>query len=203
MARVTFPALVIALVVIALVVMVKAAPESVTSSPVRPAPVMSVTPTAVPSPTPVSTYTHGRSLCTGSMEPAVGCLDKVLYQDNVEPADVLVGSIISVESCGKRFTHRVVEIVDTGGQRYYRTKGDALQQVDNCWIRHGDVYGLMVSVEKNVEMANAELRDAVNSAKARLLASPDDPDAIAAYHCWRRAAKTSKFPGHIPHRCEE
>ena len=89
---------------------------------------------------------------------------------------------------------------ETGGQRYYQTKGDANPQPDNCWIPHHDVYGLIVGLERNAVPENAALRDGVNAARAAMRANPSDPVAIATYHCCRRAALTAS-PGDIPHEC--
>ena len=47
---------------------------------------------------------------------------------------------------------------------------------------------------------NAALRDGVNAARDAMLANPNDPKAIATFHCWRRAAHTAS-PGVIPHEC--
>ena len=109
--------------------------------------------------------------------------------------------IIRVESCGTRYTHRVVEIRQLDGTWYYLTKGDAFDKPDNCWAPHRDVLGVVVKVERNLYPENTKLRQAVNAAKAEMLANPRDPDAVARYHCWRRAAYASRYPGDIPHEC--
>ena len=157
-------------------------------------------PVATPTPTPDGLERVG-AMCTGSMEPAITCLDLMLSQPSPAADMVKVGSIIRVASCDRRFTHRVVEIRETGGQRYYRTQGDASAAHDNCWIPHRDVLGLVVEIQRNVRLQNSRLRDAVNVAEAEMLANPDNPVAIAAYHCWHRAAHAAGYPGHIPHEC--
>ena len=156
-----------------------------------------VAPTHTP---PTAMLPRLRPACTGSMEPTITCLDLMVEQPVFKPADIQIGSIIRVASCGRRFTHRVVALSETGGQRYYQTKGDANPQPDNCWIPHHDVYGLIVGLERNAVPENAALRDGVNAARAAMRANPSDPVAIATYHCWRRAALTAS-PGDIPHEC--
>ena len=171
--------------------------------PPPPRPTPYPTATAVPTATPVDAgLDRTEAHCTGSMSPAITCLDQILSRPDPTPAMILVGSIIRFQSCKERiFAHRVVQIREVGGQVYYQTKGDAVDQPDHCWVPHEDVRDLVVSVEKNAVPENRWLRDQMIAARAALRANPDDPDAIAAYHCWRRVARSSDSENAATHDC--
>lgn len=133
--------------------------------------------------------------CTGSMEPAITCLDHTLSRLRPAPDDIEVSSVIGYESCGLHNLHRVVEIHLIGGKRHYLAKGDNNLHPDNCLVPHEDVTQLVVRVERNLVPENAWLRDEVNAARAEMLANPDDPDAAAKYRYWRDVAATTKYRG--------
>ena len=95
----------------------------------------------------------------------------------------------------------MIALRERDGITYYQTQGDAHELPDNCWFTLADVLDVIVSIERDRVPANTRMRDGFNAAKAAMLANPADPDAIATYHCWRRAALAAKYPGDIPHEC--
>ena len=107
-------------------------------------------------------------LCTGSMEPAITCLDRATWLENVRPEDIVVGAVVSwrtFEDCGVA-VHRVVDVKVEDGTYYYLTKGDANLEPDGCWIPDTHIDGYVLELSKNAEPWNAELRDRVNEAAA-------------------------------------
>ena len=123
--------------------------------------------------------------CTGSMEPAITCLDRVWLVPPTDPEDIVVGVVINVDPhCGegdgdgRGVAHRVTGIKVRNGVHYYATKGDALGAVDTCWIPYSDVLEYLVAVDKDVYPENAELRDRVNGALAAFRAEQAAADAI-------------------------
>ena len=108
--------------------------------------------------------------CTGSMEPAITCLDRVVLVPPTNPEAIVVGVVINVDPfCGegdgdgRGVAHRVTGIKVRNGVHYYATKGDAISRVDTCWIPYSDVLEYIVAVEKNVYPENTGLRNQVNS----------------------------------------
>ena len=82
-----------------------------------------------------------RALCTGSMEPTIGCSDSLLvYKPDRQDLDV--GDIIvfwqSTADCsavmvGAGILHRIVQVIRSAdGQLAFRTQGDALPNRDPC-----------------------------------------------------------------------
>ena len=107
--------------------------------------------------------------CTGSMEPAITCLDVVTLSTDVQAEDIAVGDIISFSSpsCDMALTlHRVVEVVEEDGEVFFDTKGDDSPMPDGCRIRVDEIEGYVIDVERNVRPENAALRKSVNSARS-------------------------------------
>lgn len=82
-----------------------------------------------------------RALCTGSMEPTIGCSDSLLvYKPDRQDLDV--GDIIvfwqptadcSAVTVGAGILHRIVQVIRSAdGQLAFRTQGDALPNRDPC-----------------------------------------------------------------------
>ena len=121
--------------------------------------------------------------CTGSMEPALTCLDTATMLENFAPADILIGTIIDfapVEACGgdaAAVVHRVLDIKVEGGVHYYWPKGDANDADDECWIPEDNVNGYVIAVQKNAQPANSNLRDAVSDSTEDLKSAEAARDA--------------------------
>ncbi|GAB7094958.1 hypothetical protein JCM30237_21110 [Halolamina litorea] len=75
---------------------------------------------------------HSYVVLSGSMEPSIGTGDVVIVADT-PPERVATDDVIAFDRVAgdqKRTTHRVVEVVDRDGDRYFRTKGDANEEPD-------------------------------------------------------------------------
>ena len=151
-------------------------------------------PTNTPAPV-VEPQTHRAGLlCTGSMEPALTCLDEVTIRTDFAPADITVGTIIDflsspVDCPVREGIHRVVDVKVEDGVHYYWTKGDNAE-ADDCWLPESYVHGYVVDVHVGVRPENADLRESVNDSKARLdEARAKYREAAAAYddYCLRWA----------------
>ena len=168
-------------------------------TPTPTSPTATVTPTATAAADQLKVF---RPRCTGSMEPFITCLDHALYRPYPAADAIRVGSVISFTSCKLRgVIHRVVQIREVAGKRYYQTKGDANDQADHCWVQYEDIDALIIRVERNMVPENAWLRDQVNAAHAAMLANPDADAAIATYHCWRRTALAAHSDLTAPQDC--
>ena len=110
-------------------------------------------------------------LCTGSMEPAITCLDRITLLRDFQPSDIVVGAIISYRrppACAgvsNWVLHRVTQIKVEDGTRHYRTKGDASEIDDKCWIPETAVFDYLIGIDKNTTIENQQLRGQVNHAQ--------------------------------------
>ena len=121
-------------------------------------------------------------LCTGSMEPAITCLDGATWVTPADPADIVVGTTISFDpDCTegqvnwRSTAHRVTAIKVVNGVTYYWPKGDANEFADGCWVPYSDVHGYIVELHKGAHPENAFLRDQVNASRVAL----DEAEAVA------------------------
>lgn len=73
---------------------------------------------------------------SGSMQPTIEAGDVVIVADTpperIESGDVM--AFDRIEGDDKRTTHRVVEVVERDGDRYFRTKGDANEEPDSSLV---------------------------------------------------------------------
>lgn len=118
----------------------------------------------------------GHFKCTGSMEPKITCLDEAIWLMNFDPEDIIVGSVISFKpnnecdfssAIGNR-SHRVTSVKQESDIYYFKTKGDANEMDDGCWIPQQDVEGYIIDLRKNAVPNNAALRNMVNEARSTL-----------------------------------
>ena len=130
------------------------------------------TATAAPAPTATPVLIVTQATCTGSMEPAITCLDQRVERWAPLPDDVAVGSVVSFASttcwpddpAAATTSHRVIEVRGSGERTEYLTQGDANPDPD-CWLSHDAIKTVTVDVRRNVYRENTELRDAVNAAR--------------------------------------
>ena len=73
---------------------------------------------------------HSYVVLSPSMRPMLEPGD-VTIVDDVDPATIAAGDVITFElgDESSRTTHRVVEVVEQDGERFFRTKGDANEEV--------------------------------------------------------------------------
>lgn len=85
------------------------------------------------------------AVATGSMVPA---LDRgtLVVVDHVAPSSIHVGSIIafSVGCLPSPTIHRVIQVVSSGTNWTYQTKGDANPVQDPCTVPYADVEGVVI-----------------------------------------------------------
>lgn len=81
---------------------------------------------------------------SGSMEPAYH-VGSVVYVKTADAADLRVGDVITYQlSNSVRVTHRIVEVVEDGGGRAFRTKGDANEEADLGLVQSTAIVGKVV-----------------------------------------------------------
>ena len=131
--------------------------------------------------------------CTGSMEPVLTCLDEVTWLHDFDPADIVVGTTIAFHpACWeseRAIAHRVMDIEVRDGVRYFWPKGDNNREPDGCWVPETAVRGYIVEVHKDVNPKNAELREAVLSAKETYEQALDAYYALRDRYCARDAVQ--------------
>ena len=168
-------------------------------------------------------------LCTGSMYPAITCLDRGSWLEEFNPEDIVVGATISFNpNCWEEgpddipTAHRVKEIKVEDGIYYFWPRGDANRADDGCWVHQDNVEGYLIGIEKDVVPENAHLQSQVRASRVAYdnlwsrycgHVGPSETcylsgyvydvvrDALNLYNCWLRNAQESRYPGHIPNHC--
>ncbi len=80
---------------------------------------------------------------SGSMEPAIPT-GSAIWIGEIEPAEISEGDVITFEAAGlPRTTHRVVEVRGEGEGLFFKTKGDANEDVDTFDVYPGEVEGVV------------------------------------------------------------
>ncbi len=84
---------------------------------------------------------------SGSMQPAMHPGDVILVED-VDPAVIEPGDVVTFTNGDEATptTHRVVEVVDRGGEAAFRTKGDANEDADRELVPASRLEGRVMSV---------------------------------------------------------
>ena len=130
--------------------------------------------------------------CTGSMEPAITCLDEVVILTNFSADEIVIGSVISFESkncenlddSGRDYIlHRVTAIGGEGRSIYFDTKGDNNPEPDGCRTPPELVEGYIIEINRNVYPGNAQLRDKVNNAEAAYDSAYDEYVRLYTRYC--------------------
>ena len=88
---------------------------------------------------------HAYVVQTDSMSPAIEA-GSVVYVSSAVPASIEPGDVITFEKGGdpdNRVTHRVVDVFRADGQRQFRTKGDANEEVDPVPVPAANVVGVV------------------------------------------------------------
>lgn len=81
---------------------------------------------------------------SGSMEPKYH-VGSVVYVQPVDTDELKAGDVITYQiSPTVRGTHRIVEVVEDGGSRAFRTKGDANEEADLGLVKPSAVVGRVV-----------------------------------------------------------
>lgn len=84
---------------------------------------------------------------SGSMEPAISPGDVVVV-NGVAPESITAGDVVTFRTSASEppTTHRVVEVVDSGGEAAFRTKGDANEDPDQALVRPSQLVGRVLLV---------------------------------------------------------
>lgn len=102
-------------------------------------------------------------VCTGSMEPAIGCDDVVIHFP-VDPADISTGDVIRFRQLksdckttvpGWFFVHRVTGTFLRDGELHFWTKGDANPIGDPCAVAARHVVSKVIAVVYDAEISIA------------------------------------------------
>lgn len=80
---------------------------------------------------------------SGSMTPVIRKGDAVIIHKVEKESELKVGDVIAFYNKGKTIVHRLVEIVDENGTKFYCTKGDANQSRDNIKLQFKDIKGVV------------------------------------------------------------
>lgn len=79
-----------------------------------------------------------------SMSPTINAGDAIIVNE-VSPSEIEEGDVItfhkSAEADGLPITHRVTEVVQRDGERYFRTRGDANENADQSLVKGENVVG--------------------------------------------------------------
>lgn len=142
--------------------------------------------------------------CTGSMEPAITCLDSATWLENFKPEEITVGAVISfprsacptVRPEGNNIGHRVADIKQVGGAYLFWPRGDNNEEADECWVKAEKVKGYIIELHKDTRPERADIRDGVNNARAAWLKARDRiRDLREAKGCHRSRGTCSFTPG--------
>ena len=99
---------------------------------------------------------------SGSMSPKIEKGDAVLYRKIDKNSLPEVGEILAFKKDGKTVVHRIIEIVDTGNELIYYTKGDANESPDGYPILYKDMKGVVLLRIKYIGIPSVFLGEAIS-----------------------------------------
>ncbi|MCY4576003.1 MAG: hypothetical protein OXC55_05325 [Chloroflexi bacterium] len=129
--------------------------------------------------------------CTGSMYPAITCMDEVTWFQHFQPENIRIGDIISFyPDCwdsgdGIHTVHRIIDIRVVYGTYYFWPKGDSNFEADGCWIPAANVKGVAIEFHRNVHPLNAELHRVMITAKRDLYVAEEAYYSVRDRYCAR------------------
>ena len=83
------------------------------------------------------------SIGSGSMSPKIEKGDVVIYEKIDKEKMPEIGKVLVFKKDDKTVVHRIIEIVDTGSEKVYYTKGDANESPDGYPILYKDMVGVV------------------------------------------------------------
>ena len=123
--------------------------------------------------------------CTGSMEPAITCLDEITLLTSFRPEDIQVGAVVALRSSrgdAPGVLHRVIQVVQRDGAYYYWTRGDNVDRPDEL-ASEDRIGAVVVEVHKDARLENGMMRKAVNAATEAYKAALADYTALSMELC--------------------
>ena len=151
---------------------------------------------------PMGAVTTGWFYCTGSMYPAITCMDEGTWLSDFNPEDIVVGATISFDpDCWEEepddigTAHRVKEIKVEDGIYYFWPRGDNNRQDDGCWVPEGNVQIYLTGLEKNVRPENAYLQSQVVDSRVAWLLADETYDNLLLAYCGHTDASNCSLHG--------
>ena len=88
--------------------------------------------------------------CTGSMEPAITCLDRLTFREVTDDLLLEVGSVATWPEDDYLVLHRIIAIAEGPKEVYYLTKGDNNLRDDDVWLPRSSLLEAVVGIEEGV-----------------------------------------------------
>ena len=85
-------------------------------------------------------------IVTGSMEPMIKPGDVILVKKVEDINDIKMGDVVQFKRGNILISHRIIEIVEDGGPKSYRTKGDNNSVADSNLVKPEQIKGQIIQV---------------------------------------------------------
>jgi signal peptidase len=85
-------------------------------------------------------------IATGSMEPMIKPGDVILVKKDIDRLKLNIGDIIQFKSDNVLISHRIIENLEVGGEKTYKTKGDNNSIADSEFVKPEQVKGTIVKI---------------------------------------------------------
>ena len=147
--------------------------------------------------------THG-VLCTGSMYPAITCMDEGTWLRNFNPEDIVIGATIVFdpicwedweEQWPRGIAHRVKEIKVEDGIYYFWPRGDNNREDDGCWVPEDNVSRYLTGLVKDVRPENAHLQSQVLDSRVAWLLAEETYENLLLTYCGHTDASNCSLYG--------
>jgi signal peptidase I len=85
-------------------------------------------------------------IATGSMEPIIKPGDVILVKKDIDKMKLNIGDVIQFKRDNILISHRIIESVEAGGEKAYKTKGDNNSIADSEFVKPEQVKGTIVKI---------------------------------------------------------
>jgi signal peptidase I len=85
-------------------------------------------------------------IATGSMEPMIKPGDVILVKKDIDRMKLNIGDVIQFKSDNVLISHRIIEKLEVGGEKAYKTKGDNNSIADREFVKPEQVRGTIVKI---------------------------------------------------------
>ena len=151
---------------------------------------------------PFGAVTTSGFLCTGSMYPAITCMDEGTWLNDFNPEDIIVGATISFNpNCWEEepdeisTAHRVKEIKVEDGIYYFWPRGDNNREDDGCWVPEDNVSRYLTGLVKDVRPENAHLQSQVLDSRVAWLLAEETYENLLLTYCGHTDASNCSLYG--------